>query len=111
VLQILFNLLENALQACVEGRQMDRTVTLRLRLPGAGRVQIQVLDNGIGIASDHLSQIFSQGFSTRATGHGFGLHSSVLAAQEMGGTLNVQSDGPGKGACFTLEIPVSSENG
>ena len=40
-------------------------------------------------------------------GHGFGLHSSALAAQEMGGSLVAHSDGPGKGATFTLELPMS----
>lgn len=38
-------------------------------------------------------------------GHGFGLHSSALAAQELGGSLTVHSDGPGQGATFTLELP------
>jgi signal transduction histidine kinase len=39
-------------------------------------------------------------------GHGFGLHSGALAANEMGGSLIADSDGPGKGAKFTLELPM-----
>jgi C4-dicarboxylate-specific signal transduction histidine kinase len=46
----------------------------------------------------------SQGFTMRKNGHGFGLHSSALTATEMGGALRVHSDGPGKGASFTLEL-------
>ena len=70
-------------------------------------VRFVVNDNGIGIPPENLSRIFSHGFTTRKEGHGFGMHSSALAAQELGGTLKAQSDGPGKGATFTLEIPLA----
>jgi hypothetical protein len=46
------------------------------------------------------------GFTTRKNGHGFGLHSAALAAQEMSGTLTPHSDGVGRGATFTLELPL-----
>lgn len=46
------------------------------------------------------------GFTTREDGHGFGLHSAALAAQEMGGTLTPHSDGVGRGATFRLELPI-----
>ena len=69
------------------------------------RVRIEVHDNGMGIAPEMLTRIFQYGFTTREEGHGFGLHSSALAAQELGGSLTVHSDGPGQGATFTLELP------
>jgi len=53
-----------------------------------------------------MTKIFKQGFTTRKGGHGFGLHGGALAAKELGGKLEVQSDGPGLGARFTLELPV-----
>jgi len=59
----------------------------------------------MGIAQEMLTRIFQYGFTTREEGHGFGLHSSALAAQEMGGSLTVHSEGPGRGATFTLELP------
>ena len=43
--------------------------------------------------------------STSLLYHGFGLHGGALAAREMGGSLTVQSAGPGQGAAFTLELP------
>ena len=70
--------------------------------------EITVADNGIGIAPENLTRIFSHGFTTKRDGHGFGLHSGALAAKEMGGALNAQSDGPGLGATFTLELPLRS---
>jgi signal transduction histidine kinase len=71
-------------------------------------VKVSVCDNGIGIAPDHLTSIFNHGFTTKKDGHGFGLHSGANAAKEMGGTLTARSEGPGRGAEFTLELPVSS---
>jgi signal transduction histidine kinase len=73
---------------------------------GEGRIKISVHDNGVGISPENLARIFNHGFTTRKDGHGFGLHSGALAAKEMGGSLTVHSDGPGKGASFTLELPV-----
>jgi signal transduction histidine kinase len=106
VLQILFNLLENARQACEARGTTGGRITMALRLVGQDRVQAQVSDNGIGIPPENLSRVFTQGFSTRKGGHGFGLHSSILAAQDMGGSLSVHSDGSGLGATFNLELPL-----
>jgi signal transduction histidine kinase len=67
-----------------------------------------VRDNGVGIQPNHLAKIFAHGFTTRAEGHGFGLHSSANAASEMGGKLTVASEGFDCGATFTLEIPLAA---
>jgi signal transduction histidine kinase len=105
VLQILVNLVRNAKYACDDSGRSDKQVTVRVS-NGEARVRIIVADNGVGIAPENLTRIFSHGFTTRKDGHGFGLHSGALAAREMGGTLQVRSDGPGQGATFTLELPV-----
>jgi sensor histidine kinase regulating citrate/malate metabolism len=55
-----------------------------------------------------MVRIFNHGFTTRKNGHGFGLHSAALTAKELGGALRVQSDGPGLGATFTLELPYQT---
>jgi signal transduction histidine kinase len=104
LLQILMNLVRNAKQACQETERADKRLTVRVA-NGDGRIKISVIDNGIGIPPENLTRIFNHGFTTRKDGHGFGLHSGALAAKEMGGSLNVRSDGPGRGAAFTLELP------
>jgi signal transduction histidine kinase len=68
--------------------------------------KIVVRDNGVGIAPQNLTRIFSLGFTTRKTGHGFGLHSGALAARELGGSLTALSEGSGRGASFILELPL-----
>lgn len=108
VLQILINLIGNAKYALVDAGNQLRELTLAMTAVDADRIRISVTDNGVGIAPENLIRIFSHGFTTRKTGHGFGLHGGFLAAKEMGGSLSVHSDGPGKGATFTLELPVNA---
>jgi signal transduction histidine kinase len=107
VLQILVNLVRNAKYACDESGRSDKLLTLRIE--GApGGVRICVIDNGVGIPAENMSRLFTHGFTTRVDGHGFGLHSGALAAQELGGSLRVMSDGPGLGATFVLELPCGA---
>jgi len=106
VLQILVNLISNAKHAMHRTAQESAVMTLKTELV-AGRLRVTVADRGEGIAPENLLRIFSHGFTTRKGGHGFGLHSSALAAKEMGGTLTARSPGVGQGAAFTLELPVN----
>jgi signal transduction histidine kinase len=105
VLMVLVNLVSNAKYAMDDVPLNERIMSVTLEPPVNDRVRIVVHDNGMGIAPELLTRIFQYGFTTREEGHGFGLHSSALAAQELGGSLSVHSDGPGKGATFTLELP------
>ena len=107
VLQILVNFIQNALHATEHNEQTDRRVILRVHANGDDRVKISVVDNGVGISAQNLRRICEHGFTTRKDGHGFGLHSGVLAAKELGGALIVHSDGPGKGATFSLELSAA----
>jgi signal transduction histidine kinase len=104
-LQILVNLTTNAKHACVESGQPDRRMTIRVA-SAENCVKISVIDDGVGIPVENLTRIFNHGFTTRKSGHGFGLHSGALAARELGGSLTVHSEGPGRGATFTLELPL-----
>jgi signal transduction histidine kinase len=105
VLQILVNLLSNAKEACDEKGPGPKKIIVRITAPEYGHVKVEVEDSGIGIAPENLQKIFSYGFTTRAKGHGYGLHSSANAAAEMRSTLVARSAGVGKGAAFILTIP------
>jgi len=105
LLQILVNLLGNARQALAASGRADKQLTVRVALAGE-RLRIDVVDNGEGIAPEHLARLFTQGFTTKKDGHGFGLHISALAAEEMQGTLSCASAGRGQGATFTLVLPT-----
>src|SRR5262249_24794663 len=105
------NFLSNAKYACDAGKKTEKMVAVRLKLAGTDRVRMGVADNCIGIAPEKITHIFSQGFTTRKGGHGFGLHSGALAAKELGGTISAESPGVGHGATFILEIPIVSPSG
>jgi PAS domain S-box-containing protein len=109
VLQILINLVNNARDA-LDSRDGERLITLRICHGEGARVRVEVSDNGEGIPTQNLARIFNHGFTTKQTGHGFGLHSGANAAKQLGGALNVQSDGPGTGATFILELPVTQHS-
>lgn len=105
VLQILVNLISNSKYALDESDRKNKLLTIRCYKYDEDWLRIVVIDNGIGIARENLMNIFRHGFTTREDGHGFGLHSSALSAKQLGGQLIAESDGPDKGAEFTLEIP------
>lgn len=107
ILQILINLISNAKHAMAGLAAGQQRLTLRIEQPTAATLRISVKDEGEGISAENLTRIFSHGFTTRVGGHGFGLHSSALAAREMGGSLSVASEGQGRGATFTLDLPAA----
>ena len=111
ILQILHNLLRNAKHALDESSVAEKAIEIGIDSASPGMVRVVVSDNGVGIPPENLTRIFAQGFTTRQGGHGFGLHSSANAAQEMRGSLNANSEGVGTGARFTLELPVCKVHG
>ena len=91
VLQILINLIRNAKYALDDVQRLDKRITISIAPAGEKSVHVVVTDNGIGISQENLARIFAHGFTTRENGHGFGLHSGALAAQEMGGSLRARA--------------------
>ncbi|MHC8345834.1 DAHL domain-containing protein [Pseudomonas sp. RT6P73] len=108
LLLILINLISNAKYAMSDLSNRPRQMTLGVKIVEDATLQISVKDDGEGIAPENMTRIFAHGFTTRKEGHGFGLHSCALAAIEMNGHLSAHSDGPGKGAQFTLQIPLKT---
>jgi signal transduction histidine kinase len=108
VLQILVNLLANARDSVLEHHRAGSAGPRRIIATVAiepGWVELRVEDTGGGIAPEARLRIFSAGFTTKAKGHGYGLHSSALAAEQLGGTLRCTSAGTGHGASFVLRVP------
>lgn len=106
VLQILVNLERNAKYACDASGRSAKNVTVRIA-KSEGGVQIQVSDNGVGISAENMRRLFTHGFTTKKEGHGFGLHGGALTAKEIGGCLAAYSEGNGRGATFTLTLPLN----
>jgi C4-dicarboxylate-specific signal transduction histidine kinase len=107
LLQILVNLVKNAKDALVQQGSPRPRLHLRLHRHQEELLRIEVSDNGVGIPPENLMRIFSHGFTTKADGHGFGLHASANTARQLGGSLIAESDGPGLGARFIVELPFT----
>jgi len=102
-LQVLANLIRNAIEA-LEAVERRRTLEIRLSADDE-HIRFEVEDNGCGISAEHLERLFQHGFSTKPNGHGFGLHTSAIAARTMNGSLEAHSDGLDRGARIRLTLP------
>jgi two-component system, NtrC family, sensor kinase len=100
--QCLINLIRNAADA-VGAAGRTGTVTLRTRT-AARRVEIAVIDDGIGIPSDVLPRVFDSFFSTKEHGSGLGLALTQQIVRDHGGDLQIEST-VGRGTTFTLSMP------
>ncbi len=103
LLHILVNLIKNAKDAMLDTSQDNRSLLISIK-KDTETVCIRIQDSGCGIPRENLKKIFSHGFTTKKTGHGFGLHSSANYMKEMGGEMWAESEGPGKGATFVLKF-------
>jgi signal transduction histidine kinase len=105
--QVLLNLITNALDAMPEGGTL--TVGAEEKPDGAESVLlVRVKDTGHGIKPEDLHRIFEPFFTTKApgTGTGLGLPICKQILRTFRGALTAESDGPGKGACFTVRLPA-----
>jgi signal transduction histidine kinase len=100
--QLFLNLFTNASDAMPQGG------TLTIRVTGAAQqVTIDIIDTGVGVAPENLSKIMDPFFTTKPEGSGTGLGLAICRRimQEHNGTLDLTSDGPGKGATVRLALP------
>jgi PAS domain S-box-containing protein len=103
--QVLLNLLNNAFDSVCE-REQERRVTIQCE-QRPSRVALSVLDNGGGVPDSIRPRIFDPFFTTKPPGKGTGLGLSISKAiiEAHGGTLTVESSGPG--AKFIVDLPVA----
>ena len=104
--QILINLLINAAQSADKPESWVKLVVSSIQC-GPGWNCIEVKDNGCGIEPENLSRIFDPFFTTKRkqSGLGLGLNITNKLAEEIGGTIEVESQ-PKKGSTFRLIVPI-----
>jgi signal transduction histidine kinase len=103
--QVFMNLLSNAFHA-VQG---NGDVWIRTRC-NDGMVEIEIVDNGVGIPKENLKRIFEPFFTTKPVGQGTGLGLSISYGiiEQHQGRIHVTSTSP-KGSTFTVQLPISQE--
>jgi len=101
LMHIFVNLIKNASEAMKESE--TRKLTIRASTTDDS-VEVRLQDTGEGIAPDQIGNLFTHGFTTKQDGHGFGLHSCKVYMEEYGGSIHVESEGKGSGACFVIRF-------
>jgi PAS domain S-box-containing protein len=101
----VLNLLENAVDACVEDRSRPaHRISFRTRGDG-GSVTFEIEDDGVGMTADTRENIFDLFFSSKGkAGTGLGLFITRQVIRQHGGSIDVDSD-PGRGSCFRIHWP------
>jgi len=111
IAQVLANLLLNASKFTGSGGHIDVRVK-RSQREATRTARISVTDNGIGVAHEQLERIFepyvqaSSDASRYPEGLGLGLSVARRLVELHGGTISAQSDGPGRGSTFIVELPL-----
>jgi signal transduction histidine kinase len=103
------NLIDNAIKYSTG----DVAVEVELLAIDARRVAVRVRDRGIGISKAELKRIFRRFYripeavAMRVKGSGLGLFIVSSVARKHGGRVSAESDGPGQGSTFTLQLPIA----
>lgn len=109
LIHVLVNIFKNAKEAMGKNIEKEKKITVKT-WQSQDNVYLSITDNGSGIKPENLNKVFTHGFTTKKDGHGFGLHNTANSMNEMGGKIEVRSEGEGKGTTFILSFPVNPES-
>jgi signal transduction histidine kinase len=101
--QVLVNMIMNAVQAMPEGGRLTISVRERDKF-----LEVEISDTGCGIPKEAIGKIFDPLFTTRAKGIGLGLAVCKAVIERHEGNIEVESE-VGKGATFTIRLPLKAE--
>ncbi len=107
---VILNLVDNAIK--YSGDKV--TVAVELAHTDARAATIKVSDRGVGVPISELGQIFKRFYripgamTSRIKGAGLGLFIVRAVVARHGGTVFAESDGPGQGSTFTVQLPLTS---
>ena len=108
LLQVIINLVKNAVEAMRDTAPDERTLAVSAHLDSDGEfISIAVKDSGIGFAPEEKEKLFTYGYTTKREGSGFGLHSCANFLIANKGSIEAKSNGPGTGAEFVVHLPFS----
>jgi signal transduction histidine kinase len=103
--QVVFNLINNALEAMATTTNRSRMLRLGTEVCDRGEIAVSVQDSGPGIDPTQLDNVFNAFVSTKAHGTGLGLAICRMIVESHGGRLTASSDGK-SGALFQFVLPI-----
>jgi len=106
--QVLINLLNNAADATLNNEQGNRKLWIRTSyLSDQNVILLSIIDNGCGFTEESLTKLFSQHFTTKERGHGFGLLAVKRVINNHRGKVWAENN-PGGGAIFHIQLPAET---
>jgi len=109
MLHILINLIKNAEEAMSNTPVSKREIKISVYFEDQA-INLDVQDQGEGISSTKMKQLFTHGFTTKPHGYGYGLFNIRNYLEEMGGKMSVHSAGIDQGATFKIRFRQLKEN-
>ena len=110
--QMLVNLVKNSIEAIDEHAVLfglQEAPRIRIRACASeGFLNLEVIDNGIGIENKDTRMFFTAGFTTKKSGSGLGLHSAANFVIASGGRIEPLSEGKGNGTTMRVQLPLSA---
>jgi signal transduction histidine kinase len=104
LMQVVLNLLKNSLEA-IEVTAPEKRISIQV-YSKAHLLVLQLQDSGSGFDQSVASQLFKRGFTTKNSGTGIGLYNCKAIIESHGGTIEITSEGPGKGAFTVISLPA-----
>ncbi|MGA2778258.1 MAG: PAS domain S-box protein [Steroidobacteraceae bacterium] len=105
LLKIIVSFVSNARDALLLGGSEPPRILVEVCKSGDEAV-FSIEDTGPGMSPDVMAHLWEFGFTTKRNGRGVGLHASAIAAREIGATVSAHSDGHGRGARFSVRLPL-----
>lgn len=105
--QVLYNLLNNAADAMLKSDWRELTIALRADSLQAHQVVVTIQDRGVGMSPEILAKAFTEKFTTKENGHGFGLIVCRRLIESHGGTL-IATSVAGSGTTMTITLPLAT---
>ena len=106
LVHVFLNLIKNAWDALIGINDRPKRIYIFGEVENDEYLSLYIQDNGCGIKEENMRKIFTHGFTTKDSGHGFGLHNCANLMTEINGKIYVQSEGENQGATFKLIIPI-----
>jgi signal transduction histidine kinase len=104
LMQVMLTLLKNSVEA-INIHAPEKTISVRMYGP-AGQLIVEIRDSGDGFDETTAQHIFERGFTTKSSGAGLGLYNCREIMDTHDGTIDINSEGPGKGALATIRFRI-----
>jgi len=104
IMQVILNILKNSIES-IDVNADEKNITMSVKIHNSSLVLL-VEDTGYGFDESTKKQLFTRGFTTKASGSGLGLSNCKAIIESHQGTIEIASDGFGKGAVVAMEFKI-----